>query len=513
MPAADVTIRPALSEDSAAGGQHWLEREWFFWMVFASWTVLPSSWNPLWWIGGILVKATDLLFVPLCFLYYLPRMVKPPANPAAGLHKPIMGGFALLTLWGAVSTLWSGSDTHTALAMAYTMLVSFASAWFAYLVIISTPDLRPFLLRLVIALTGVGLLYTAQSVLGLGFREATVGAIPDFGMERVRGPLFESSTGFFLLIPAMGLALQEAMAKRIRPEFGLLLVLCLAMANLGLGSRAGIALFVIFSLTCVGTVRPSRRGTLVCVLLLAALGAGYVIFSKASVVRFQTTAKDDRALTHETVAEILKQRRPEELALGSGLGSLWPWYVTETEGGDLWTSRKHLTSTIDGVLLYHPHSSVLYLVAEMGAPGLMFLGAMAVALILALRRTIRQNGVNAMFAASMAVSIFSIGVDFFWFRRPTRDVVWWLFFFGMLSSVAQEKPAYIRRWRWGGGDDAGRNDRDPVLQLAGDAGREYPVRAGADVSGLGTGGDRRRIERRIAKDRAVHYRSAGEGDS
>src|ERR1035438_10570138 len=99
----------------------------------------------------------------------------------------------------------------------------------------SVSQVREFLWRLAAALSAVSLLYTAQSLLGLGLRSAAAVTLNDFGMERVRGPLFESSTGYFLLIPALAFVLQETLARRIRLLYGVASVFALSLAILGLG--------------------------------------------------------------------------------------------------------------------------------------------------------------------------------------------------------------------------------------------------------------------------------------
>ena len=135
----------------------------------------------------------------------------------------------------------------------------------------------------------------------------------------------------------------------------------------------------------------------------------------------------------------MSDRSPAELLAGSGLGSWWPWYLTETEGGDLYASGRYVRHTRYGILLYHPHSTILDLVVELGLPGLLFLLFLALALWTALRRAMR-SGENKMLAAGIVVSLASIAFDLFLVRRPTRDGVWWLFVFGLLALVAKGIP-------------------------------------------------------------------------
>ncbi|MGA7241096.1 MAG: O-antigen ligase family protein [Bryobacteraceae bacterium] len=416
----------------------WLSQEWFFWLIFASWTILPSTSTPWWEIAGIEIKSVDALTIVFCLLYAVPRIASPSNRLPRGWHLWLPFSLIALAAWGMVSTSWSGAGPRNNLAMGYCMALTAASGILAYLVISSVSDVRGFLWRLVVALSCVCALYTAQSVLGLGLRDAAAVTLNDFGMERVRGPLFEASTGYFLLIPAMAFALQETLARRVKPIFGVLCVFCLALTTIGLGSRAGMMLFGLFILSCVWAAKGLTKITVLVIVLLIGGAAATVIFSKAKADRLENQARgpDGRTMMHEAVANIMSDRSPAQLLVGSGLGSWWPWYLTETEGGDLYTSGRYVRYTRYGILLYHPHSTILDLVVELGLPGLLFLLFLAAALWTALRRAMRSDE-NKILAAGILVSLASIAFDLFLVRRPTRDGVWWLFVFGLLALVAK----------------------------------------------------------------------------
>jgi hypothetical protein len=415
----------------------WLREEWLFWLAFASWTVLPSTRTPIWTIGSIPVKSTDALLIPFCVLYLLPRLVAPCSKHRRGWHMGMPLALLAITAFGALSTAWSGSSAREAEAMRYTMAMTASSGLLAYCVITSVSQVREFLWRLAAALSAVSLLYTAQSLLGLGLRSAAAVTLNDFGMERVRGPLFESSTGYFLLIPALAFVLQETLARRIRLLYGVASVFALSLAILGLGSRAGYALFGLFAFSGVWMVKGRQKMFAIAIIaVVAGLGAA-LIFSKANADRLQMQSRDGRTLMHETVASILSARTIPELLSGSGLGSLWPWYLTEAEGGDLYTTGRFIRRTPHGILLYHPHSTVLLLGVELGLAGVLFLAVFGVTLVRALRRAF-ASGENVMFAWGLAVSFFSIEFDLFLVRRPTRDAVWWILLFGLLALLAQQ---------------------------------------------------------------------------
>jgi O-Antigen ligase len=414
----------------------WLSQEWFFWLIFASWTILPSTSVTWWQIAGIPVKSVDALTILLCAIYAVPRIASPSRFLPRGWHAWLPLSLITLAAWGMVSTSWSGAGPRNALAMSYCMALTAASGLLAYFVISSVSDVRSFLWRLVVALACVCCLYTAQSFFGLGLRDASAVATADFGIDRVRGPLFESSTGYFLLIPAMAFALQESLARRVKPLYGFACVFCLALATIGLGSRAGLMLFGVFIVSCIWAAKGVTKITALAVVLVIGAVGGALIFTRAKTDRLQSQQTDARTQMHEAVAGIMLDRSPSELLAGSGLGSLWPWYLTETEGGDLYSDGRYVRHTRYGILLYHPHSTILDLVVEMGLPGLLFLLFLLAALSTALRRAFR-TGESRIFAAGVVVSLASIAFDLFLVRRPTRDAVWWLFVFGLLALVRQ----------------------------------------------------------------------------
>jgi hypothetical protein len=420
----------------------WLREEWLFWLVFGSWAVLPSTLVPIWSIGGMRVRSIDALTVVLCAVYLLPRLAAPCSKYRRGWHMGLPVALLAMAGFGALSTLWSGTSERDAFAMRYTMAVTAGSGLLAYCVITGLSQVRDFLWRLVGALSAVSLLYTAQSLLGLGLRSAAAATLNDFGMERVRGPLFESSTGYFLLIPALAFALQETLARRVRPAYGVAAMFALSMTIVGLGSRAGYVLLALFALASVGIVKGGRKMAAIAVIaVVVSLGAA-LIFSKANTERLTVKTKDGRTLIHEAVGSIMSARSIPELLAGSGLGSWWPWYLTEVEGGDLYKTGRYFRRTPHGILLYHPHSTILLLGVELGMVGMLFLAWFGAALLRAVRRAF-VLGENVVFAAGLAVSSLSLGFDLFLVRRPTRDAVWWLMLFGLLAMVA--KPAQRRR--------------------------------------------------------------------
>ena len=304
----------------------WLRDEWLFWAAFASWSVLPSVLTPIWFISGIPVKSVDAILLGLCLLYLLPRLIAVRTGWAKNWHLGLPLWLLAMTAFGALSTTWSGLPDRDATAMRLTMALTAGSGIAGVHVVTSVSDVRAFLSRLAFALSAVSLLYTAQSVLGLGLRSSAAVNLNDFGMERVRGPLFESSTGYFLLIPGLAFVLQETLARRIRPGYGFAAIFSLSIGILGLGSRAGYALLALFIAACVPIAKGGRKAVALVIIVVVIGVGGVIIFSKAKTDRLHSRETDGRTFMHEAVANIVSVRTIPELLIGSGLGSWWPWY-------------------------------------------------------------------------------------------------------------------------------------------------------------------------------------------
>ncbi len=424
----------------------WFREEWFLWIVFASWSLLPSTKNPVFEIGhGIRALGAELALIPLCVIYLLPRVVAPCTRGGRGWHLGLPIALIGIMTYGWLSTSWSGISPRETTGMRYTMLVSAASGLFAYAAITSVSDVHGFLRRLAIAVSAVCCLYTAQSFLGLGLRSAEAVHTNDFGMDRVRGPLFESSTGYFLIIPVLAFILGETLANRLRPLYGILCSFSLAIALVGMGSRAAYGIFAVFAASCTFLLKGRQRSAAIAVLTVVGCAGGLLIFSKARTDRLTNGAKDARTLTHEAALSIVTHRSAVDSVTGSGLGSWWPWYAVDSDAGDIYTTGRFIHRTQYGVLLYHPHSTILMMLVELGVPGAMFLLLLLGALLLALRRAL-LIGQYTLLACGLLVSTISFDFDLFLVRRPTRDVVWWLLVFGLLMLLNRHRLEG-RSWR------------------------------------------------------------------
>jgi hypothetical protein len=430
-------------EAVSTGERGWLQKELPFWCALVIWAFFPTRLTPWWDVLGVPVRSTDLLVFPIAAFYLLAPSHSTPVWRRVQCPGPrVLTCFLGVLSYGAFSMLWSGLGSSEAASMFYTLLSAGASGYLGYALVAGRPAAatRTFLWRLTVFVSVVALVYSVESLFSIGLRSPLAPSAHDFGIERVRGPLFEPSTGFFILLPALTYAVQETLARRVSRPLGWAAILSLTIAILGLGSRGGLV--VAGSLLLLLALTSSRRNRLAVVLLSACLvGAWHVVFSKATTKRlFDVDSMKDRWADHLTALDIVSDRSVVVNVFGSGYGSLWPWYVTESavRGGDLYSMGTYIRYTSHGPLLYHPHSTYLMLCVELGLAGVLFCYVLWRALIRVLARSSRLKR-DTIFASGVLVSCFSPFFDLFLVRRPTRDAVWWVFLFGLLALVQRSQ--------------------------------------------------------------------------
>lgn len=423
----------------------WFQKEFPFWIAAALWCFLPTRYVEWWNVLGLPFRNIEVSLIVVAGIYFVGSLVVPGRGwAAAPAQRKLLGVLFLVLAYGTLSLTWSGLPFTRGLAMESTLILGGASPLLAYLLIASRSqaEVRGFLWRVTLCLCVASLVYLAQSLFSLGLRSAIAQATNDFGIDRVRGPLFESSTGHFILLPALAFAVQETLDKRVNRWVGMLVAFSLAVTIIGLGSRAGLALVGCFVLGTPLMIRGGAKTVGVLALFaLGGLGAWNLVFSRANTTRLEgVSASEGRLLTHLTAAKMLQERPITESLVGSGYGSYWPWNATEFEIGtdDIYLTGRYFRNTPYGALLYHSHSTPLMLIVELGVVGGLFVWTLGSTLLGALKRCASAN-VYPIFACGVAVATLSMLFDLFVFRRPTRDTFWWLFVLGLLALAPQKK--------------------------------------------------------------------------
>ena len=416
-----------------------------FWLSLFFWSLVPATQTPMFTIESIPVDSKDIVLVAVaCFYLLLPTISNSPSTTFRRpwhwhRHLPILT--ASLLIYAAVSVRGSRIDADNSKAMIYTLILTASAFSVGYNLIAkrSCESVRLFLWRLTVYLAAIGLLYSAASLFSFGLGDVRSGITQDsdFGILRVRGPLFGASNGFFILVPALGFSIQEFIHSRTQKLFKLTIVFSLLLAMIGLGSRAGLIILCIFFLLLIFFMKNKKQAVVAAILMiiLTTTAAG-LFFSKANTERFQSFEEEGRLNTHLTSFKIMEDRIAELNILGSGYGSYWSWYITDVEQASINDATPEIKNQF-GYMLYHPHSTFLLFIVELGMVGLLYFLYLWTVLARLLLRNF-QSATFSIFTCSVTASAFSMFFDFFIFKLTLINTLWWLFLFGALALNASE---------------------------------------------------------------------------
>ncbi|GAB4408341.1 MAG: hypothetical protein OHK0021_18930 [Bryobacter sp.] len=400
-----------------------------FWVVLAVGTFLPATASTPLSLAGVPVGLSDLLLLLSAAFYGFLWLAGMLRGTRQMTPNAFIWATLLLLLYGLVRVLTGGLEELDKRAMALTLclaasgplqacgLLSGYNAW----------EAKQFANRLTLFLAFACAIYTAESVFHLGLRSEEGRALgTDFGIQRVRGPLFGPSTGYFLLLPALGWSLAYVVSRQGKKLWSLLLPGSLLAALLGLGSRAALILLALLVLLLAFRTRQLKKKLLALSLFVVSLGvSAFLIYGQADTQRLQSFEDSYRRSTHETVWTLLSSQSLLEFTFGSGYGTIWNWYLRDVYKGDRIAVGDNLISTPFGISLYHSHSTILELFAEFGLLG----GAWLLALFYLLWRLPGASTDFAwrVFAFALLISLASFGFDLFIFKGPRVNTVWWLY--------------------------------------------------------------------------------------
>jgi O-antigen ligase len=408
--------------------------EFPFWLVFLYGSLVPSSVVPRQEWFGIPMRVGDILAAASGLLYGLGLVVQRlvfgrKASVAVLGWLLMLLGYGLLRLWTGLLALEDQLGMSFALLLVAGPPLQAAGLMSAY----NATQARSFLNRFSVLLALVCLLYTAESVFSLGLRTDAGQAVnSDFGIQRVRGPLFGASTGYFLLLPAIGWALHNMFRSRSSRFLSVFSMLCTLGAYLGMGSRAGLILLGVFLSTLIPLLKAMKRSQQTALFGAAfAIVVGFVVYSRADTSRLANLEDNYRKITHETALSIITDQPAFTLIFGQGYGSIWTWYRRDSLRGDMIAVGDNTISTPFGPSLYHPHSTLLQLAVEFGISGLLWLGFLSFSIArLALYR--HSDMAWRIFALALAVSLLSFPFDLFLFKEVRVSSAWWIYVFAAL---------------------------------------------------------------------------------
>ncbi|MBH8562373.1 O-antigen ligase family protein [Nostoc sp. CENA67] len=407
-----------------------------FWLILLSWSFLPSTQTSLFTIESIPISLKDLLIIPIAGFYFLLQVKnKHPINTRLKHWHHYLPLFTVvLLIYAATSIQWSGMDKSNCMAMLYTLVLTGSACLLAYYLIakIKFTSLHSFLWRLTIFVALVGLLYTAQSFFSLGWTTLNDSQGNDFGIQRVRGPLFGSTTGYFMLVPALGFAIDEILQNPSKRLLKLSIVFSLLLTIISLGSRSAFILLSVL-LTCLVLFIKNRKYAVIslAIVLIVTTSTMLLFYSRAKTDRLQSLEDTSRQDTYLTSFQIIENRSELTNIFGSGYGSYWPWYIPDTQNPRETGQYFDLVWNPYGSLLYHPHSTFLLCIVELGLPGLIYFAFIWFILVKLLFENFRGARYPIFFCA-IFTSGFSMFFDFFLFKATTVSTLWWMFLFGAL---------------------------------------------------------------------------------
>lgn len=404
--------------------------------VLAFWSTIPARAVPWIEFGELRVNFNDVLLciaTLLALIFTNWRLRKPSIHIKRIRGFPI--SFYLLITYALISTFWSETNAIDTAGMIWTLAMAVSTATLAYCVTRSSSlaVLQQRLWQLTIALALISLIYFAESFFSLGLRSAENTSWTDFGIQRLRGPLYNSTVGQFILFPALGYSVDRLTSQRGRKLITGLIVLLLCACIFALGSRSvvlGLAAFVVVAIT---KLRAKAKIVFIAVAPVVIIIAGSFVFSRADSERMIDMTDITRAATYNTAVTMIKTAELTTQIFGAGYGGRWSWYRTDTTPGALETELQ-FHDTPYGFTLYHPHSTPLLIAVELGVIGL-FIGS---ALLLWLFRVVSFNLRNNAFPflnIGLVASMLIFCLDLLIFKSPQVNAVWWVYTCGAAAMT------------------------------------------------------------------------------
>jgi len=391
---------------------------------------------------GVPVRVLEFLLVALLAMLVFFRLLQGSLSRPQNNHIPAV--FSGLFAYAALSLAWWSPVTEPdTSAMAWTLVLSAASLWSAHLIVrLQRQELHRFMSNLTAFIAIIAAVYSAQSFLKLGLRsEGAVWVDPTFGIDRVRGPLFPASLAGLILIPALAFALQEVISGRSRRRNGLALAVLL-VACLGTGSRATVlGLGVLLALGAFSLRSTRQRLAFVSTVLLIGGVASWLVFARVSTERLVNMEEGQRAMTIRVGIKAIEQANTAEKILGLGYASYWRWYLVDARYEGVYGFDAFFENRPAGLTLYHPHSTVLLLLVELGIPGIGAALALAWAIWRA-RKIGAENKMPTIVFAGLAGSAVTLATDLAIFKAPFLNLIWWSYVFGAIA-LADPKACLV----------------------------------------------------------------------
>lgn len=440
-------LQPASLATTAQASERTIDRiQILFVAVFAFWSLVPARTLPWVELGELRISYNDLLLVVGALLgLILTRWKDTAVSNSAKRTKNFPLAFFLLLLYALTSLIWSQVNGIDAIAMTWTLVTTASAATLAYCLVYSNSpavsEKRLWLLTVALAL--VSAIYFAESFFSLGLRSAENTAWTDFGIQRLRGPLYGSTIGQFILFPALGQSVDQLVNQRKRKGLSALMVLFFCMCIFALGSRSVVFGFAVFAIVAVSKLRTKGKIIFLTIAPVVVLLAGGFVFSRASSDRMVSMTDLGRAMTYETAFTMIKMVEPVEKIFGSGYGGRWPWYLVDVTPGAL-EGELYFNDTPYGSTLYHPHSTVLLVAVELGIVGVLF-GAAVFWWFFRFVNSNLRRGVLPFLNIGLVASLIICCLDLLIFKAPQVNTVWWIYACGAAAMTGTRNKKSVAR--------------------------------------------------------------------
>lgn len=281
--------------------------------------------------------------------------------------------------------------------------------------------------RFSFVLTFIVMVYAAESLFGLGLRSEAASAVnEELGLVRLKGPLGGSAIMPMVMIITIGVHLGNVINKRKPGIVYKAALLFMLVALLLTGSRSAVLAVGIFGLLILFRMRSITR---VFQLAVAAMLAVVVCLPFISFNRISNMEDQSRYQTFLTGMNVVAES-PKILWFGRGSSTVWTWYFDEriSAGARIWPH-----TSAYGYTLYHPHSTFLELLVELGIiPFAAFLILIAI-LIRRLYASDEPDSIRPYVIAGVVSSMGMFVFDLFLFKNFQLSMIWWAFAFTVLA--------------------------------------------------------------------------------
>lgn len=361
------------------------------------------------WAAAVLVGALAWTQPSLSGLISWARSLTVPGVVAVVCYLLLLG-------WAGQSLLWSGTPSR---ALAALTIALSAVTVLLPLMALHRQGVGPLMTMRIAALVAV----TASLPLAAHQQLALPGA-------RLALPLGAGSTYPVPMLIALAV-LAAAAAERgpARPLWALGALSAVALVVLS-GSRSGIAMLVALGLaaTLLLSARPGRRRLATSVaaawLLFIAFAAWYLprVHNAWYIPRLSSVLSDPGRRANALAALDAWTDTPRSVLLGQGEQSVWPWFATELASGG---SGPFSRESPFGRLLYHPHSTYIGALAELGLVGLALWSGVVLAVLVACWSAVRGPAGGAIVAVAVMLSLAGMALDYHLRRDFPGALVWW----------------------------------------------------------------------------------------